>query len=201
MWLCERTRNAQQFDTGVARGIGAGFWWAAVTMTTVGYGDKAPLTLAGRILGLIWMFAAIIMISGFTAAITTTLTVNELGTGLRGPEGLSSVRVGTVTASTSDDSLRGQRLVYQTYDSAEAGLQALTDNHLDAMVYDAPLLRHLALTSFKGAVEVLRATFERQDYGIAMPSGSALREPINRSLLEKIRQPQWQDVLYRYLGK
>ena len=62
-------------------------------------------------------------------------------------------------------------------------------------------IRYLALTAFKGTVEVLRATFERQDYGLAIPSGSALRESINRSLLEKIHQPQWRDVLYRYLGK
>ena len=69
MWLGERRRNQAQFGGTAAHGIGAGLWWSAVTMTTVGYGDKAPVTILGRLLGLVWMFAAIIIISSFTAAI------------------------------------------------------------------------------------------------------------------------------------
>jgi hypothetical protein len=36
---------------------------------------------------------------------------------------------------------------------------------------------------------------------MALPTGSTLRQTINRVLLLKITQPAWQDVLYRYLGK
>jgi ABC-type amino acid transport substrate-binding protein len=74
IWLAERRTNAH-FPGAPAKGIGAGLWWSAVTMTTVGYGDKAPTTLFGRALAMVWMFAGLIIISGFTAAITTALTV------------------------------------------------------------------------------------------------------------------------------
>lgn len=70
LWLVERKRNSDQFGGSVAEGIGSGFWWSAVTMTTVGYGDKAPVTLIGRFMATIWMFASVITISGFTAAIS-----------------------------------------------------------------------------------------------------------------------------------
>jgi hypothetical protein len=75
VWLFERRGNPDQFGGPAAQGIGSGFWWSAVTMTTVGYGDKAPVTVGGRIVALVWMFVAIIIISGFTATITSSLRV------------------------------------------------------------------------------------------------------------------------------
>jgi len=84
---------------------------------------------------------------------------------------------------------------------ARRGLQAVANDEIDAMVYDAPLLRYLSLTEFKDTIDILPLTFQRQDYGIAFPSGSRLREPTNRVILETIHQPAWQDILGRYLGK
>jgi ABC-type amino acid transport substrate-binding protein len=78
---------------------------------------------------------------------------------------------------------------------------AVADGKIDAFVYDAPLLKYLARMEMKGAVEVLPITFERQDYAVALPTGSVLREPINRVLLRTIGEPKWQEILDRYLGK
>ena len=78
VWLFERKKNPEQFGGSAGQGIGSGFWWSAVTMTTVGYGDKAPVSAGGRVVGLVWMFVSIITISGFTAAIASSVTVNQL---------------------------------------------------------------------------------------------------------------------------
>ena len=113
IWWFERKKNPQQFNGNIAKGIGSGFWWSAVTMTTVGYGDKAPITFAGRVAALIWMFVGIILISSFTAAITSSLTVSKLGSVVKGPEDLPSVTVGTVINTTSESYL--SKLGYHIY--------------------------------------------------------------------------------------
>jgi ABC-type amino acid transport substrate-binding protein len=200
VWWFERKQNHRQFGGSAARGIGSGFWWSAVTMTTVGYGDKAPLTVGGRIVALIWMFAGIIIISSFTAALTTALTVSELGSIVKGPEDLPKVRVGTVLDSTSESYLLEKRISVRLYKTSIEGLQALAENRIDAVVYDAPLLHHLIKQRFQGTLDVLPDKIMRQDYGIALQAQSPWRERINRILLEKISEPEWEDTLQRYLG-
>ena len=81
------------------------------------------------------------------------------------------------------------------------GLRAIGDGQIDAFVYDAPLVRYLVNKDFKGIITVLPVVFLRQDYGIALPEGSPLREPINRQLLKTISAPEWQGLLKRYLGE
>ena len=201
VWLLERRANPEQFGGKAAEGIGSGFWWSAVTMTTVGYGDKAPLTPGGRFVGLLWMFASIIVISGFTGAIASSLTIGKLEGLVHGPADLPRVSVGTVPGSSSEDYLRTNRLRYRKFDSIREGMLAVAAGKLDAMVYDAPLLRYLANVELRDRVEIVPGTFQRQDYAIALPGGSPAREKINRVLVAQIQDAAWQDILYRYLGE
>jgi polar amino acid transport system substrate-binding protein len=200
VWLFERRHNAGQFARDPVRGIGAGVWWSAVTMTTVGYGDKSPVTLGGRVIGLAWMFAALIIISFFTASITTALTVDRLESVIRGPEDLPRVSVASVAGSTSAAYLDRHHIAFRPVASPLEGLRAVASGTVDAVVYDAPILQYLAKHELGGAVHVLPQVFDRQDYGIALPDGSALREPLNRALLDALAGDRWQALLERYLG-
>jgi hypothetical protein len=53
--------------------VGLGIWWALQTVTTVGYGDVVPTTLAGRVIGGIVMVIGIAFISFVTAGVTSAL--------------------------------------------------------------------------------------------------------------------------------
>jgi len=201
VWVVERKRNPQQFGGGILQGIGSAFWWSAVTMTTVGYGDKAPKTSLGRFIAVIWMFTGIIIISSFTAAITLALTVSHFESKVRGPQDLFYVSVATVSDSTSESYLKKKHIDYIDYKTPIEGLNALAEGAVDALVYDSPILKYLINKDFKKKLIVLPKTFEREEYAFALPTGSTLREPINRLLLKKIHEPEWQDKLYFYLGR
>jgi voltage-gated potassium channel len=52
--------------------IGSGLWWAAQTVTTVGYGDHVPTNVAGRLVAVLVMLLGIGFLTVITAAITST---------------------------------------------------------------------------------------------------------------------------------
>lgn len=197
MWLFERKANSEQFPGGV-RGLGDGFWWSAVTMTTVGYGDKAPVTFAGRVIALIWMFTSIIIIAAFTGGIASAITVGALDGKVRGPEDLPNVRVAAPQGTTAAEYLRDNGVRPREVESVEDALRMLADGEVDAVVHDAPVLRSLARE--RSEVRVLEATFAPQSYGMALPEGSDQREAINRAILAETSSSGWQELLERYLG-
>lgn len=202
VWLFERKKNEEQFGGKAAHGLASGFWWAAVTMTTVGYGDKAPSTFGGRIIGFIWMFAAIIIISSITAGIASALTVNRLDTGIKSINDLYNHRVATVEASSSINFLKEKDIRFRTYKTAEEAVKQLYKGNIDAVVYDEPILKWLIHSNnYSDELRVLPQKLEPVYYGFALPSDSKLREKINVELLNIINQQDWQDLLETYLGE
>ncbi|KAJ7333696.1 hypothetical protein OS493_015779 [Desmophyllum pertusum] len=64
----------EEFPMSFTRGSYEGFWWAFISMTTVGYGDKTPRSFFGRLFGVLWILLGLIVITMFTATVTSALT-------------------------------------------------------------------------------------------------------------------------------
>lgn len=111
------------------------------------------------------------------------------------------MRVGAIADTTGNAYLRKTRNLYATYETVPEALEAIQRGSIDALVYDAPLLRYWVNKKFQGAVKVLPHIILREDYAIALPPQSPLREPINRVLLKKITAPEWQETLHQHLGR
>lgn len=201
VWLLEHKRNPEQFGGSRSQGIFSGFWWAMVTMTTVGYGDTAPRSVPGRILGLVWMLAALVIVSFFTASITSALTVGQLSDRISRADDLGGMRVASVPSSTSADWLERQGFSYTKAPDVDTALADLAAGRVDAVVYDAPLMRWDIQQHFRGKLKVLPLVLERQDYAFAVPTGSRLREPIDTSLLQRINAPDWPQRLKKAFGE
>lgn len=201
LWLVERRRNPEQFGGSAAEGIGSSFWWAAVTMTTVGYGDKAPVSLAGRIVALVWMFAGLIMVASFTAAITSSLTVSNLRSDIQGPDDLVRANVATIANTASEAYLKDQRIRHQLYPDLTSAMQSVVNGETDAVVYDRPLLQYRNQQLGEQQLTLLPGIFMKQLYALALPAGSELREEISEQVLQVTEAESWQSDVQKYLGR
>jgi polar amino acid transport system substrate-binding protein len=193
VWFFER-RNATGLLThrSYFPGILEACWWAASTLAT--QADQMPRTALARITAVIWMFASVVFIAYFTAAVTSSLTVQQLRGEINGPADLPGKRIASVRGSTSADYLQRQRIEVMEYANIEEAYRALGESKVDAVVYDAPVLLYYASRDGKGKVQVVGSIF-RKENGIVFPPQSPYRKPVNEALL-KIKEDGTYDRLY-----
>ncbi len=200
IWLAERQGNDDEFPREYWPGIWEALWWAAVTVTTVGYGDKAPRTAIGRIFGLVWMVGGLFLIAFFTAQVTATFTLNELRGTINDVSDLPGKSVVTIRGSTAADYLNDLQISAFEVTDIDTAYTLLLDERYQAIVFDAPVLQYYAVTEGAGRVEVVGSPFAQESYGIALPEGSDLREAVNQSVLEIIEDGTYARIHQRWFG-
>lgn len=199
-WLFERKTNHEEFGDGI-KGLWSGFWWSAVTMTTVGYGDKSPKTTGGRVVALIWMFAAIMIISGFTASITSSLTVTELETSSNNIEDFKKRKIGTVESSATYKWLKDNFYKNKTlYPTKEALIEGFKNHEIEAVAYDLPLLKEMYKKQKLDDYRILDIKYNPQYYAFGMNKNisDSLRRKINTALLKATESNDWSILLAEY---
>ncbi len=200
LWLVERKVN-KQFHKGF-KGIGDGIWWSAVTMTTVGYGDKSPQTPLGRIFAIIWMFTAILIISSITGSIAASLTISKIQSSIQSTEDLKKVSVGSIKGSSSETFLKrhGIKPFNDDFPSVLSGIEALGRSEIGAFVYDEPILRHLILQhDLSDKVFVLPYKLNSDYYSFAVPNTHRkLLNKINPVLIKELENVSWIGIMNKY---
>jgi polar amino acid transport system substrate-binding protein len=199
VWLFERRHN-EHFGGGVKKGLSSGVWWSTVAMTQRYTGEVGPHTLPGRLVAIVWMIGSIIAIAVFTASVTSTLTIKHLLGTVHEVNDLSSVHVGAVAGTSTEDTLTRLRISYRKFATPEDGLKALRAHSIDAFVYDKPLLAWIIRQRFASSVELIDTTFDSQEYAFVLPRNSALRRSLSISILEEIHSEWWDQTTFRYLG-
>ncbi len=199
IWLVER-RIDISFPRGYWQGISEGIWRASITIATGGFGDRSPKTGIGRVVAFSWVILGVVLVSNLTAAITTNLTVQQIQGNIQNPSDLYGKRVLTVTATTASTYLKQQNITFQSVVNVEEAYRLLEQNKADALVYDSPVLLAYANGQGRGRVRVVGSTFKREFYGIALQSGSGLREVVNRTLLELINGDVYSSLYTQWFG-
>ena len=66
--------------------LGESVWWAAVTVTTVGYGDYTPVTVPGRIMACIIMGTGLVTLAVITAQVASSFVAQGASRAQRAPQ-------------------------------------------------------------------------------------------------------------------
>lgn len=185
LWFLERSRNAD-FGSRRIHGFGAALWWAVVTLTTVGYGDKVPRTPSGRFVAGVWMLVSLVLTSVFTATIVSSLTVGSLETlRVESPADLARLRVRTVRSSAAADWLDGLGLDFDAVATLDEALDGLEGGECDTVI--APAIELRAEVRGRSGVVVGGGRFAEQYacFGLSRGLGDDLARRIDESLVAR----------------
>jgi len=192
-WFERRNPTGMLTHRAYFPGIFETCWWAASTLAT--QADQMPRAALARVFAVLWMFMSVVFIAYFTAAVTSSLTVQQLRGDINGPEDLPGKRVASVQGSTSAEYLRQRNVEVTEFAKVEEAYRALEQNQADAVVYDTPVLLYYAAHEGKGKVQTAGPIFRKENYGIVFPSNSPNRKPVNEALL-KLKETGAYDQLY-----
>lgn len=124
-WRLEREQDDDEGFESSPKGIWDGFWWAGVTMSTIGYGDLVPKSVGGRTLGLVWMFVSMGITVALTGAVVSALGTGEGTSALSLPDDLHGKRVGVEAGSNTAALLRNYSVDARPLDTVSDGLAAV----------------------------------------------------------------------------
>ena len=200
IWLSER-RNNPEFAEQYGRGIWDSLYWSVVTASTVGYGDKVARGNAGRLFALFWIATGTLVFATFTAAIASSLAVEEIQGTIAGPSDLPGHRIATVVDSAGQAYLSGVGIGPILVDDIESAYELVKTGGADAVVFDAPVLRFHATREGQGEVVTVGPDFESVQYGVVLSEDRGdLRESFNLLLLDLIESGAYERLHDKWFG-
>lgn len=200
VWAFERSHNEEMYAAKPVKGLWDSFWWACVTLTTIGYGDKAPVTVGGRAVAVLWMLVAIGLTSSLTATITSVVAQDTVGM-LSTPAALRSLNVGSIEGSNAANILKRQEVSFQAFNSPKSGLEAVDSGELDAFVYDEALMRYLNRNELNNRLAISASNLQTSHRVFAVAQGAAMLEPINAQVIAAQTEEDWPSLLERFIPK
>ncbi len=199
-WLEKDDHNPKAFSTRYSKGIIDAYWWAVVTMTTVGYGDKCPRRIGGRLVAAAWMIIGIMWFAAFTATLSSTLTIDRMQPGAINSLGdLKEHKVAVISGTTTEDYLRFYSMEIVLAGSLSEMLTMLKSDQVDAVIYDAPPLLYTAKNDPE--IHVVGKMFAEQRYGVVFPEKGQehLKEIFNREIITMRQNGEYKKMYDKWL--
>ncbi|MEC4815795.1 MAG: transporter substrate-binding domain-containing protein [Scytonema sp. PMC 1069.18] len=202
IWLAERRHNSEQFPKTYLSGVGNGMWFALVTLTTVGYGDRAPTTKAGRFITGVWMIVTLITVSSLTAGLASafTLSLSNLSSErFQNPEDLRGARIAVISGTTGVQWGKYYRARLIEIENLEQAIDLLQEGQADGFIFDRPALEYYLKQSPKLNLRLAEFYVARENYGFALPLRSPLVQKLDVALLKLYQQETIQKIENKWI--
>ncbi|XP_068752195.1 uncharacterized protein [Montipora capricornis] len=166
MWLLDFIFNANEFPASPMRGPVEGMWWAFVTMTTVGYGDRVPHAIHSKLFGIVWITCGLVIIALVMSFITTSLTMDIIksdipvyGSKVAAINDSAEFRLGIRMNAKMDQERR--------YSTLMDLYQSLKDRHVDGALIDSYIVGS-QISLFRDGTRASKMIDYSSAYGVVM---------------------------------
>lgn len=200
VWFAEQGGGGT-LDGPYLPGVFNAMWWSFVTFATIGYGDYTPVTLFGRIVGVVVILFGLAFFGLYIGQLSSSLTLRKLNSDISSPEDLEAKKVATVIGSISVDCLNKLNAIVVAVKTIDDAYSLIEAGNVAAVVFDAPVLLDHLNNDKSGKFTIAGGLFEKQEYGFALPEGSELRETINRVILKLRDSGEYQRLYQTWFGK
>ncbi|XP_070769124.1 glutamate receptor 1a [Enoplosus armatus] len=213
----QQNANQQSLEQTNEFGIFNSLWFSLGAFMQQGC-DISPRSLSGRIVGGVWWFFTLIIISSYTANLAAFLTVERMVSPIESAEDLAKqteIAYGTLDAGSTKEFFRRSKIA--VFEKMWSYMKA-ADPSVFVKTTDEGVMRvrkskgkyaYLLESTMNEYIEQRKpcdtmkvgGNLDSKGYGIATPKGSPLRNPVNlavlklneQGLLDKLKNKWWYD--------
>ena len=201
MWFIERrAHSAGQAPESSVVTLRDGLYWAVVTMTTVGYGDKTPKTTGGRIIAIVWMLGSVALVSLLSTSLVSRLTAERVETrDIAASIDLRGKKLAAVARSSGAEYLDELHLPYLKYKDLPEALDSLAKGQSNAVVNSVGALQYFVSKRYARVLEIPQGLLAPAYMAVALPEHSPLKKSIDRALIKITNSSEWRTLEERLL--
>jgi len=205
MWYIERPNRSAPAETETESSVvnlRDGIYWAVVTMTTVGYGDKTPKTHYGRLIAIVWMLSSVILVSLLSTSLVSRLTAERVESGTGGAAvDLTGKKLAAAVHSSGAEYLDELHLPYTKYQNLPEALEALANGQSNAVVNSMGALQFFIAKRYAKRLQMPQGLLAPAYMAVALPEHSPLKKPIDRALMKITAGAEWRSFEERFFGR
>jgi polar amino acid transport system substrate-binding protein len=201
LWWFEHGRNPESFPARYPQGVFEAIWWIVSTIVSGGCDNKHVASALGRAIALAWMTGGIMLVAALTSMLTATLTAEQVAGRIHGPRDITGRTIGCQEGAVTVAAVRRRGGVPREFRVLDEAFEALALGLVEAVVGENQQLTSMIQEPGRDSFRLVGPLFESFDYGLGLPSGSPLREPLNAAILQMREEGSIDRTRERWMGR